>query len=201
MSEVHLVTVCLGIVTLSLLISAASKGRDRFAFRVISSDFRNEADVEGEYLIGEITGDIQNMSTKANGLSELYLVRWSADRLGFSFCNPRPVQIKEGVESISLPLRFEGKQDRRVTLVWRFRTEKGSAPTDLEVVLEDSEGKLNDRLGCPKDPRNIERRREFVERFSGAPGGELASFLVLYLKIRICDLLFTAKRLVWFMGL
>lgn len=201
MSEIHLVTAFLGIATLLLLVSASSKGRDRLAFRVVATDLRNEIGDGGECVTVVVTGDVQNLSTKANCLSEIYLVSWSRDRLTAVICEPRPSDIQEGAESVELPLRFEGKQDRRVTLRWRLSVGGCGNLDGLEVALEDSGRKLYDQRGRPKNLRNIERRQELIKGFATASDSRIMAFLAGFLKVKFFDLLFLVRRILWFVGL
>lgn len=198
MSALPLITVLLAIATLTFLASNASKGRDRFSFRLTSIE---KAQSDANYLVVTIVGDIQNKSTRANSLSEVYLVSWWQDRLGAALFEPRPDRIECDGELITLPLRFDGKQDKKVTLRWSVPLGDRETPRHLEVALEDSSGLLHDQQGRLRNRRNVERRLELATFFSRMSSGGIRPALRVHVAIRWSDWTFSMRRLFWFIGL
>jgi hypothetical protein len=189
-----------GILTLSFLVNAASKGRDRFAFRMAASSMHRETRQDGEHLIIEVAGDIQNKSTRVNCLSELYLVNWRRDRRGTILFEPSPNRIREGHDDIGLPLHLDGKQARKVFMSWDISLSERLAPTEIEIALEDSGDKLHDQRGHLRDRRNIVRRQELAKRGATIMDDGMLPFLSRYVAIRLYDLAFCARRMLWLVG-
>lgn len=216
------------IVTLPYLFYSYRKRSPRFSFAFLGSARQGFSRDNMEFCRLTFEGAIRNQSLDPNSIEAIHWVVWTDKRKkGTRSFGGSPVSITENGQDRALPLSFQPRQARRVTIVFELPltgshdkhlvealeplplNTTGAEPGTMyylpkytyELAFKDILDNLFDQDGLLRNQRGIDRRWTLDNTFAQLKDGHPLPFIRHSISIYVTDLVFALRRTVRKIGL